>query len=206
MTIIEAFGKREERIEKFKDILNTRIVDPPIHQRGTKGFVRWLTDNGYFDAPASARHHGTNSGDLFRHSLAVASVLDDYTGNLGLEWQRPSSPWIVGMFHDLCKMDQYIADTGTGIFADGEEIHNSSTAAVKWIWNDKQLISGHGDKSVMLLSQFIELTEEELLCIRYHMGAYNQEDWGRFDLAIRKYPNVLYTHTADMYASKVMSI
>lgn len=197
MTIIEAFGKREERIEKFKDILNTRIADPLGHQRGTKEFVRWLTDNGYFDAPASARHHGTNSGDLFRHSLAVASILDDYTDNLGLEWQRPSSPWIVGMFHDLCKMDQYIAD---------EKISYSSTAAVKWIWNDKQLISGHGDKSVMLLSQFINLTEEELLCIRYHMGAYNQEDWNGFDLAIRKYPNVLYTHTADMYASKIMDI
>ena len=42
-----------------------------------------------------------------------------------------------------------------------------------------------------------------MLCIRYHMGAYEKDGWNEFDLAIRKYPNVLWTHTADMYASKV---
>jgi hypothetical protein len=55
----------------------------------------------------------------------------------------------------------------------------------------------------MLLSQFITLTEEEMLCIRYHMGAYEKEEWSEFDLAIRKYENVLWTHQADMLASKV---
>lgn len=49
----------------------------------------------------------------------------------------------------------------------------------------------------------MELTEEEVLCIRYHMGAYETKDWAGFDLAIKKYPNVLYTHTADMLASKL---
>jgi len=50
------------------------------------------------------------------------------------------------------------------------------------------------------------LTEEEILCIRYHMGAYNCDDWEGYDKAIRKYPNVLFTHTADMYASKVLGL
>ena len=48
------------------------------------------------------------------------------------------------------------------------------------------------------------LTEEEIMCIRYHMGAYEKDDWVQFDLAIKKYPNVLFTHTADMYASKLI--
>lgn len=56
----------------------------------------------------------------------------------------------------------------------------------------------------MLLSQFMTLTEEEIMCIRYHMGAYEKDDWVQFDLAIKKYPNVLFTHTADMYASKLI--
>ena len=45
--------------------------------------------------------------------------------------------------------------------------------------------------------------EEEMLCIRFHMGAYITDDWDSFDRAIRKYQSVLFTHTADMYASKV---
>ena len=61
-------------------------------------------------------------------------------------------------------------------------------------------------KSIMLLSQFINLTEEELLCIRYHMGAYEKEAWDQYDMAIKKYPNVLWTHHADMIASKLLEV
>lgn len=201
--LIEELIDRPSRIEKFTEAISQYpVIDPEYMD----DFVRWLSENGYFDAPASANYHGTNVGDLFRHSLAVAETLDGYTKCLGLNWQRRWSPWIVGMFHDLCKMDQYILNTGTGLFTDGEEFRRLSESPMGWKWNDKQLIIGHGDKSVMLLSRFLNLTEEEILCIRYHMGAYNKEDWNGFDLAIRKFPNVLYTHMADMYASKVMDI
>ena len=49
------------------------------------------------------------------------------------------------------------------------------------------------------------LTDEEIACIRWHMGAYEIDTkmWQYYDSAIRKYPNVLYTHTADMIASKI---
>jgi len=55
----------------------------------------------------------------------------------------------------------------------------------------------------MLLSQFITLTEEEMLCIRYHMGAFEKEEWTEYGAAIEKYQNVLWTHHADMLASRV---
>lgn len=76
----------------------------------------------------------------------------------------------------------------------------------KWLYNREQLLTEHSAKSVMLLSQFICLSEEEMLCIRYHMGAYKTDEWKQFDIAIREYPNVLYTHTADMAASKIFNI
>ena len=38
------------------------------------------------------------------------------------------------------------------------------------------------------------------------MGAYEKEEWAEFDAAIRKYQTVLYTHTADMLASKVSGV
>lgn len=196
MTVDKRLNEKDERVEEFTKVLNSKLVGPAIHPTYTKKFVRWLSENGYFDVPASISHHGTNTGDLFRHSLAVARILDDYTRALALEWQRWCSPWVVGLFHDLCKMDEYI-------YSEQLDIRDLPRG---WEHNERQLLNGHGDKSVMLLSQFITLTEEELLCMRYHMGAYNKEDWNGFDLAIRKYPNVLYTHMADMYASKVMDI
>ena len=51
----------------------------------------------------------------------------------------------------------------------GEEAHFEHSSDV--------LLKGHGDKSIMLLSQFMTLTEEEIMCIRYHMGAYVRDDW-----------------------------
>lgn len=50
------------------------------------------------------------------------------------------------------------------------------------------------------------VSEEEALCIRYHMGAYEKDDWKGFDEAIQKYPNVLWTHHADMVASKLVEV
>ena len=57
---------------------------------------------------------------------------------------------------------------------------------------------------MILAQKQLELTEEELLCIRWHMGAYDdRENWNSLNAAIRQYPNVLYTHTADAIASLI---
>ena len=160
-----------------------------------QAFYDWLLENGFKTAPASTKYHCAFEGGLYVHSCNVTRRLQDLTYNLDLTWQREESPLIVGMFHDLCKIDAYMQEiesfTPTGEFI------------TRWKHDDDVLIKGHGDKSVMLLSQFMTLTEEEMLCIRYHMGAYETKDWQQFDRAIRKYPNVLYTHTADMLASKL---
>jgi hypothetical protein len=167
-------------------------------------FMNWLVNMGFFIKPASISFHGQQSGDLFRHSFAVADVLIDMTEKFDVEWERPQSPFIVGMFHDVCKMDDYIDENASDIVMMGTGSPVSKNP--KWVKNPEKLLKGHGDKSVMMLSQWINLTEEEMLCIRYHMGAYQTDEWQEWDRAIRKYETVLWTHTADMYASKVMDI
>lgn len=163
--------------------------------------MRYLDEGGFFTAPASTKYHGAYPGGLYDHSRAVYLRLDDLTEKNGLKWQRPESPFIVGMFHDLCKCDQYIK-------ADGARINGSDTIVTgpglfHYEYNANTLLKGHGAKSVMILSQFINLTEEEMLCIRYHMGPYEKEEWSEFDAAIRRYENVYWAHAADMLASKV---
>jgi hypothetical protein len=167
-------------------------------------FMNWLVNMGFFMKPASISFHGQQSGDLFRHSFAVADVLIDMTEKFDVEWERPQSPFIVGMFHDVCKMDDYMDENASDIVMMGTGSPVSKNP--KWVKNPEKLLKGHGDKSVMMLSQWINLTEEEMLCIRYHMGAYQTDEWQEWDRAIRKYETVLWTHTADMYASKVMDI
>lgn len=60
---------------------------------------------------------------------------------------------------------------------------------------------------MILAQQIMSLTEEEILCIRWHMGAYDKEEnWNHFNAAIRKYNNVLWTHVADMIASQIEGV
>lgn len=155
-------------------------------------FIDWLRENGFFTKPAAIKHHGNYTGGLFDHSLAVSQSLLTLTGALNLKWQNPRSPFVVGMFHDLCKVDDYTVKQ-----VDSDKFFE---------YNNDKILTGHGDKSIIMLSQFLNLTEEEILCIRFHMGAYQTDDWNSYDKAIRKYETVLWTHTADMYASKVLTI
>ena len=153
----------------------------------TEQIVNKLEALDFFTAPASAIFHGAHPGGLAVHSLNVARKLEEFTEQGAIKWQRERSPYIVGLFHDLCKYDQYV-----------------KKRELVYEYNNKRLLEGHGEKSVMIASTILQLTEEEMLCIRYHMGAYQKEDWPGYDLAIKKYEGVLYTHTADMIASKLM--
>ena len=170
---------------------------------GNEPLMNYLKTGGFFTAPASTKYHGVYEGGLYDHSKAVFLLLKWMTEKLNLHWQRPESPFIIGMFHDLCKCDQYKAVIEQGLVNEDENGVKEFGVVTKYEYNDKLLLKGHGAKSVMILSQFMTLTEEEMLCIRYHMGAYEKDDWDGFDLAIKKYPNVLFAHTADMFASKV---
>ena len=153
--------------------------------------LNWLTEHGFFTAPASTKYHGSYEGGLFDHSYSVAQTLWELTIANGLKWERPESPLIVGMFHDLCKTDSYIRDIGEQC----------------WTYNTDTMLKGHGDKSVMMLASLMKLTEEEVACIRYHMGAFTDKDeWRDYTRAVNRYPNVLWTHHADMIASHVKGV
>lgn len=176
MANFEAFSTRD-RINLFMSSLSEYVP---------KKLIQHLVDNKFFEQYASSRFHGNYPGGLFDHSYCVMLKLIELTDQLNLKWQDKRSPYIIGMLHDLCKMDEY-------------EVVDGIPHKIK----DTPII-GHGDKSCILLSNFITLTEEEDLCIRYHMGAFNTKDWNAYGAAIEKYDTVLWTHTADMYISRLI--
>lgn len=167
------------------------------------GFLEWLEDSGFYKAPASKGHHGAYPGALFDHSLQVTYELINLTNKLGLTWQREQSPAIVGMMHDLCKIDAYIPIMATTQDLKG----NDCDVPMGFEYNREQLLDGHGEKSCILALRWIDLTDEEIMCIRYHMGAFEGEKkWSKYSGAVANFPNVLYTHTADMIASQIKGV
>lgn len=196
MTLEEA--KRVREYNKFIDRNNPcfsyRNMLVPIGEYKTEAFSNsfggGLLEHGFFSAPASTKYHGNYEGGLFDHSLAVAKRLLWLTQNLHLKWKYPDSPIKVGLYHDLCKIDKY-------------EKNPNNDPAEPYIYKTKLIYEGHGTRSLALLQGHITLTDEEAACIVYHMGAYEKEMWDGYDAAIRQFPNVLYTHTADMHASKI---
>lgn len=176
---------KAERIRYFKELMGEAFSSVQC-----ECMVDQLDTMGFFDAPASAGHHGAYPGGLFDHSAEVTEQLLMLTRKLGLKWDREKSPYIVGMFHDLCKVDQYRQKEDGG-----------------FEYRKDLILPGHGDKSVIIAQTLQELTIEEILCIRWHMGAYEgKEVWNALGAAIKEFPNVLYTHTADMIASHVLGI
>lgn len=173
------------RYEQFRDLLKYIFPSEKI-----ESFITHLDTLGYFTAPASVKYHGAYKGGLFDHSIAVTKNLLALTEKLNLEWNKESSPYIVGLFHDLCKCDLYIRNEDR-----------------TYSYNDDVILTGHGEKSVILIQQFYNLTQEEIMCIRWHMGAYDDSKvWSNLNAAIKRYPNVLWAHTADMIASQIQDI
>lgn len=179
---------REKNIKDFREFMQNRVNNPIV-------LSNFLDELGYFTAPASISHHSNYIGGLYDHSKQVAIELENLTIKLNLRWDHSRSPFAIGMLHDLCKCDDYVLDNN-GV----------------WIYNKNKLLPGHGDKSVMLAQQVMSpvqggITDEEMYCIRWHMGAFDDKAyWSCYSAAVRAYPNVLYTHTADMIASQIIEI
>lgn len=178
-------SERDKRVKAFEKLMRGGLSSTDVFYLKNQ-----LMTAGFFTAPASTKYHGNYEGGLFDHSFAVTSSLLSLTKRMGLNWKRKASPYIVGMLHDLCKCDSYI--------------HNPDGT---YSYNPNILLPGHGDKSVILAQKIVDLTDEEMACIRWHMGAFDDKENGdKYGKSIEKYPNVLWTHTADMMAARIFKI
>lgn len=123
-------------------------------RKGTQEVIDGLQALGFFTAGASKEHHNNFEGGLLKHSLDVYDCAvrlmqrDHRYSSLDL-----NSVTLVTLLHDVCKADVYRS-------ADG--IIQPDYAAFP---------IGHGEKSVIrLLMMGLQLTTEEMLAIRWHMG------------------------------------
>lgn len=163
----------------------------------------------FYSAPASTRFHGAEPGGLVRHSMEVYRQLNDIMQMYQDVLDNPidhDTTLICGLLHDVCKANFYKAGT--------RNVKNEQTGQwekVPCYTIDDEMPLGHGEKSVIILQQFISLKKEEVLAIRWHMGG--------FDDAARSYAGgmsmgkaaddcklVTLLQMADMAASRLMEV
>lgn len=170
-----------------------------------------LEDWGFFEAPASSRNHFNFPGGLVQHSLNVydtAMALREALIKLrpDVEQKLPvESVAIAALLHDVCKTNIYRLvkrkqknEIGVWEEVDSYEVDYSV------------LPVGHGEKSViMLLRSGLDLEDEEIFAIRWHMGpwdlpAQSIEMDKNYRKAQDRSPLVALIHTADTLAAAVL--
>ena len=157
------------------------------NRQGFGDFVEWLEDTDFFEAPASSKYHGSSEGMLCRHSLNVHYRMQSRQAECNARGIRPESCIVAPLLHDICKVNFYVKD--------GEKYKYNNN-----LW----LPVGHGERSVMLIQQHMTLTEEEMVAIRWHMGAYDDAAKGgsrTLSEVFKKYPLALMLHLSDMEAA-----
>ena len=167
--------------ERFEQIFLSQVTRP-----GADKLLEWLKSTDFFTAPASTRFHGAYPGGLVKHSLNVYYAL---LGNFNLRGlYSPQTQAIVALLHDVCKANYYAGEYPDYTVKD-------------------QMPMGHGEKSVYLVMKRMELTDDEALAIRWHMGGFDDAARGgcfAISEAYDKYPLAVKLHIADLEATYLM--
>ena len=191
--------------EEFLELLRSTKRD------GIEDVITDLEELGFFTAPASAGHHLNVEGGLVLHSintckaaLAIWEGMKPLEPSLATEVKRDSII-IASLLHDVCKSDIYKRSVkkrknSLGQWEDCEGYKVSY----------KDFPMGHGEKSViLLLCSGLDLSDDEMLAIRWHMGAWginmnSYEDERCYDTARALYPLVSIIQTADGLAAAIL--
>lgn len=170
-------------------------------REGMSDLLKFINDSDFYSAPASSRFHGAHQGGLLEHSLQVYNELQEISrAHSSLrEFIIPvSSLTIVALLHDICKVNFYKLDV--------RNVKNNGVwEQVPYYTIDDKLPLGHGEKSVMILQQYIELTTNEMYAIRWHMGGFDDTAKSyagglQLSAAMDKCPLLVMLHMADMAA------
>lgn len=168
---------------------------------GSRDMAEYLAnETDFFTAPASTHHHDAHEGGLVKHSLAVADEIERLAELYDWEFKTDSLR-IVALLHDICKANLYTSKT--------RNVKNEQTGKwehVPYYTIEDAFPAGHGEKSAILAVQFMPLTPDEVLAIRWHMAGWDAaaKDYAgakALGAALQKYSLISLLHMADMAAT-----
>lgn len=195
----------EEEIEKnFEEFIRElEAVDRP----GMDKLIEFLKGSDLKIAPSSTKYHLSCPGGLVKHSLNVLRRLRKMLKDEGfLDMYSPDSIVVAALLHDLCKINYY------------EKYSRNVKNEIAGRWEkedsykirdeDKRLTYGlHAENSIYLATCFINLSYEEQLAIRWHMGCLDWQDNNNMvstmGSAYSKSKLAMFLHLADQLATYI---
>lgn len=171
-------------------------VEPNSKTYGT--MIDWLRQTDFYTAPASTRFHEAFPAGLLVHSLNVYNKMIELSKLKDFKTANIAEATLVALIHDWCKIGYYEAYQ--------KNVKNNSTreweTRTSYRVNQRGLPLGHGVTSLYLAMQFMSLTTEQALAIRWHQGRWNVCDLeqNEFQKANADYPMVYMIQFADMLA------
>ena len=194
---------------------NNKYLAEKLRATGREGIEVVLTklykEHGFFQAPASSAFHLNEEGGLVQHSINVyecAMKIRDM-----VVAQKPElaerltddSIAIAGLLHDVCKSDVYQLKEKFRKDANGRwETYTGYDV------DYSRFPMGHGEKSVIMLLQMgLDLTDDEMMAIRWHMSAWDlpfqsNEEKSSLNAAREKCPLLTVIQAADGIASGIL--
>jgi hypothetical protein len=172
-------------------------------RKGMPELLQYLEETDFFVAPASSKYHGSHPKGLLLHSLSVTDLMKELKILLGLEISDESvlicglfhdvckiffyvedseeaSSAQMRKLQELCEAkgaklpprnERTKAHISKVIDAMLRKVE-IPTFKTNYLIKD-QLPMGHGEKSVYILQKFIQLTDEEAIAIRWHLGGFD---------------------------------
>lgn len=197
-----------EKTERFESLLLS------CDRNGMEGLIEWIRKSDFYTAPASTRYHSCHEGGLLEHTLNVIDCLlakyDNPTWMKALKEIDKKSAIIAAGTHDICKANFYGSELRNKKIYSDTGTKSDSNGRFDWVTVPSYIIDdqapfGHGEKSVMIAQQFINLKRAEMYAIRWHMGFTEpKENWNTLSTAIRQYPFILALHEADLEATYLL--
>jgi hypothetical protein len=186
----ESMPNNEESKKEYFSLLEKILA-----RQGVKALSDYLIKNGFFTAPASTKYHLCVEGGLLAHTLHVA--------NLALELKKTLAPdapedsvILCALFHDCHK--------ATDGFSNPTYLKNDMPRDMQnqpYIWNKEQLSFSGAQKSLLIVSGFVSLRQDEMQAIAYHDGPF-VPSWE--DINGNVYPLTFLVHFADLWSSWVV--
>ena len=195
-----------DNIDRFEQLLMS------TNRTGTDKLIEFLRKSDFYIAPASTKYHLSCEGGLLQHSLNVYDALISKVKN-NPTWQQdfnPASLIVTALLHDLCKTYFYVSEVKNRKVYKENGSKMDSNGRYDWesymgYTIEDQFPYGHGEKSVMMIEQFIRLSPEERYAIRWHMGfSEPKENWNSLGKTYEKYPLALALSEADLEATYLM--
>ena len=127
-----------------------------IQREGIEQLIAFIESTDFFTAPASTRFHGDHAGGLLEHSMKVYEILVQKVKNASIKLDVSEDTLkIVALLHDICKVNFYKID-----------YRNAKNALGVWekvpyYTVEDTIPYGHGEKSVMKITEYMKLTSEE---------------------------------------------